>query len=607
MDDSFTTLDGVLFTIDSTSDLANLLINNLTALTDGGLTVLGGNYTFPNLADIDGSSLDVENGASLSLPGVTSETNGAGVNYGLPFFANGGGKLSLVKLATITGDGVNVSADGTGSTIDLSGLTTFDVNPAGGALFASNGGTIDLNANLTTINGANVYIDATSTITPLTQLTALTGGTLTLNGVDASNAFPDLATIDGLGILVEEGGSLSLPMVTSYTNNGYPFSESLQVQDPNSALSLPNLATITGNGVSIVASGTGSRIDVSGLTSFGTYNEGLSVTDGATVELNPALTSFDNLDLTLDGTGTLPIGQFTSLTGGTITIEGGNYTSSGPSWFSSLTDIDGTSLTVFGGGDLALGVTSYSDYWSSTFQVFGTNSVLDLSALTMIDGDNGVMSLLASGNGSEIDVSALTSLNTPQGGTLSVTQSGTILDGSLTALHNMAVNARWDREVGDPTMDHPDRRRAVDLRRPIHIAHDGDIVGVNCQPQQHQRDGPLRLERQPDPPRRDFLQLRWAAHRLCSLRLGCGAQPASSDECHCSLLFGIGIRSGFGPASRRGRNQERKLGLWRRLELQGQGRRASPGAGPDVDHRRGLCVRSAPRPSVPTVWSTCRR
>ena len=133
MDDSFTTLDGVLFTIDSTSDLANLLINNLTALTDGGLTVLGGNYTFPNLADIDGSSLDVENGASLSLPGVTSETNGAGVNYGLPFFANGGGKLSLVKLATITGDGVNVSADGTGSTIDLSGLTTFDVNPAGGA------------------------------------------------------------------------------------------------------------------------------------------------------------------------------------------------------------------------------------------------------------------------------------------------------------------------------------------------------------------------------------------------------------------------------------------------------------------------------------------
>ena len=268
----------------------------------------------------------------------------------------------------------------------------------------------------------------------------MTGGTLTLNGVDASNAFPDLATIDGLGILVEEGGSLSLPMVTSYTNNGYPFSESLQVQGPNSTLSLPNLATITGNGVSIVASGTGSLIDVSGLTSFGTYNEGLSVTDGATVELNPALTSFDNLDLTLDGTGTLPIGQFTSLTSGTITIEGGNYTSSGPSWFSSLTDIDGTSLTVFGGGDLALGVTSYSDYWSSTFQVFGTNSVLDLSALTMIDGDNGVMSLLASGNGSEIDVSALTSLNTPQRGTLSVTQSGTILDGSLTALHNMAVN-----------------------------------------------------------------------------------------------------------------------------------------------------------------------
>ncbi len=439
MDDSFTTLDGVSFTIDNTSDLANLLINNLTSLTDGGLTVLGGKYAFSKLTDIDGSSLDVENGASLSLPGVTSETNSAGVNYGLPFFANGGSTLDLHNLTMITGDGVNVAADGTGSTINLSSLTTFDVNPAGGALSASDGGTIDLNANLTTINGANVYIDATSTITPLAQLTALTGGTFTINGVDDSNAFPNLANINGLGILVEGGGSLSLPLVASYTNNGYPFSESLQVQGSNSTLSLVNLATITGNGVSIVASGTGSLIDVSGLTSFGTYNEGLSVTDGATVDLNPNLTSIDNLYLTLDGTGNLPIGQFTSLTGGSITIEGGNYTSSGPSWFSSLTDIDGTSVYVSGGGDLVLGVTSYTNYWDTTFQVSGTNSVLDLSTLTTIDGTGGSMTISASGTGSEIDLSALSSLDTPRGGTLSVTQDATILDGSLTTLDNVTV------------------------------------------------------------------------------------------------------------------------------------------------------------------------
>ena len=152
---------------------------------------------------------------------------------------------------------------------------------AGGALFAQNGGIIDLNANLTTINGANVYIDAASTITPVAQLTALTGGTFTLNGADDLNAFPNLATIDGLAILVEGGGSLSLPLVKTYTNNGYPFSESLAVRDSNSTLDLANLATITGNGVSIVASGQGSLIDVSGLTSFGDLNEGLSVTNGA--------------------------------------------------------------------------------------------------------------------------------------------------------------------------------------------------------------------------------------------------------------------------------------------------------------------------------------
>ncbi len=184
MDTSFTTLDGISFTIDGTSDLAGKLIDNLTSLTDGGLTVLGGTYAFPSLADIDGSSLDVENGASLTLAGVETETNGAGVNFGLPFYANGGSTLSLPSLTSVTGDGINVWADGANSVINLTALTTFDVNPAGGALTASDGGTINLSPGLTSINGANISIDSTSTIAPLTQLTSITGGTLTDNGAD---------------------------------------------------------------------------------------------------------------------------------------------------------------------------------------------------------------------------------------------------------------------------------------------------------------------------------------------------------------------------------------------------------------------------------------
>jgi hypothetical protein len=351
LNSSVTTIEGTTIAVDGTG---NFPLGQLTAVTDGGLRVLGGNYTQSNLTDIDGSSLDVENGASLTLPGVTSETNSAGVNFGLPFFANGGSTLSLPRLATITGDGVNIAADGGNSVVNLPALSTFNVNPAGGALSATNGGTVDLSSSLTKINGANVTIDATSSITPLSQVTSMTGGTLTVDGVDESAALANLSDIDGLGILVRGGGTLSLTLVTSYTNNGFPFSESLQTQDAKSTLSLPNLATITGNGVSIDAAGSGSLVDVSGLTSFGTYNEGLSATQGGTVKLNPALTSLDNLTLTLDGTGTLPINQFTAITNGSINVEGGTYTAAQTPSFSNLTNIDGTSLYVSGGGVLSL-------------------------------------------------------------------------------------------------------------------------------------------------------------------------------------------------------------------------------------------------------------
>ncbi len=328
MDTSFTTLDGVSFTIDGTSDLAGKLIDNLTSLTDGGLTVLGGTYAFQSLADIDGSSLDVENGASLTLTGVETETNSAGVNFGLPFYANGGSTLSLPSLTSATGDGINVWADGANSVINLTALTTFDVNPAGGALTASDRGTINLSPGLTSINGANISIDSTSTIAPLTQLTSITGGTLTDNGADLTSALANVASIDGLAILVEGGGKVSLPLVQGWTNNGYPYSESLQVQGTNSMLDLPNLATITGNGMSIQASGSGSVIDVSGLTSFGTYNGLLSVTQSGTV-LDTGLTSLNNVTVQLDGTGTLAVSQWESLTNGGLTISGGDYAADG--------------------------------------------------------------------------------------------------------------------------------------------------------------------------------------------------------------------------------------------------------------------------------------
>ena len=64
------------------------------------------------------------------------------------------------------------------------------------------------------------------------------------------------------------------------------------------------------------------------------------------------------MTIVLDGTGTLAVGQLTSVTDGGITVEAGDYNTA----FPILSDIDGSSLSVYGGGSLDLpGVTTYTN------------------------------------------------------------------------------------------------------------------------------------------------------------------------------------------------------------------------------------------------------
>ncbi len=71
--------------------------------------------------------------------------------------------------------------------------------------------------------------------------------------------------------------------------------------------------------------------------------------------------------MTLDGTGTMPVSQWTTLTGGVLSIIGGDYaptsgTGNSSNAFTNLADIDGSSIYVYGGGSLTLpAVTSYAN------------------------------------------------------------------------------------------------------------------------------------------------------------------------------------------------------------------------------------------------------
>jgi hypothetical protein len=77
------------------------------------------------------------------------------------------------------------------------------------------------------------------------------------------------------------------------------------------------------------------------------YGE-LDVMDHGTVD-DPELTTLTGVDVELDGTGTMAVAQWTSLTHGELYIESGDYspTSSSPSSsfaFTNLSDIDDSSL-----------------------------------------------------------------------------------------------------------------------------------------------------------------------------------------------------------------------------------------------------------------------
>ena len=72
------------------------------------------------------------------------------------------------------------------------------------------------------------------------------------------------------------------------------------------------------------------------------------VTDSGTV-LASNLTTFSDVHITLDGTGTIATSQWSSLTGGSsLTVTGGSYSLAG------LTNVNGSSLYAESGGSSGL-------------------------------------------------------------------------------------------------------------------------------------------------------------------------------------------------------------------------------------------------------------
>jgi RHS repeat-associated protein/uncharacterized repeat protein (TIGR01451 family) len=457
LDGALTSPDHVNLDLDGTSTLAT---SQWTSYTGATATIAGGTPDFSKLATITGSGFTASGGAQVTLPAVTNyaiitsgaeatlEASGSGSTLSLPKLTsisgfggiNGflkvqalaGGQVQLPVLTTINpgsagaGDtSVGLTADGAGSEIDVSRLTTYVGGTTHDAITVTNGGTI-LDGTLTSPQQVYLYLDGTGTLAT-SQWTSYTGATATIAG--GTPDFSKLATITGSGFTASGGAQVTLPAVTSYAITTSGAEASLEASGSGSTLSLPKLTSISGFGgineflnvqalagaqvqlpvlatinpnsagatntaVGLTADGASSQIDVSHLTTYlggGPAQNAIMVTNGGTV-LEGALTSPDHVNLDLDGTSTLATSQWTSYTGATATIAGGTPD------FSKLATITGSSFVASGGAQVTLPeVTSYAITSSGVITMLeatGSGSKLRLPALTSIAGFGGINEFL---------------------------------------------------------------------------------------------------------------------------------------------------------------------------------------------------------------------
>ncbi len=210
-------------------------------------------------------------------------------------------------------------ADGTSSEVDLSGLTTLDLDT--GYITVTDSGTV-LDGKLTSLNGVHLDLDGTGTLAT-DQWTTFTNGVVTITG---GNDTLKLTDFDGSNAYVDTGDTLTLQNLASYSNpNGYDDTY-FEATCANAVLSLPALTSLgylqsylhfqaTQGGqvlasalttlagpaksyyVQVYADGTSSEVDLSDLTSLIVSTGYLTVTDGGTV-LDPNLTAFANVTIT---------------------------------------------------------------------------------------------------------------------------------------------------------------------------------------------------------------------------------------------------------------------------------------------------------------------
>lgn len=293
-------LDGLSLELDDTgilanadgSDVTNQVTAQLSAVSDGGLRMIRNDYDFSGISTFSNSNAIAEEGAVLSLPGVTTYTpnfssdrfiraNGLGSRADLSnvqslsgnrfgsrnlfIQAQNGGRVEMADAGpAIVGGRITIDANGLGSVVDLSSVSGIQ---ATGTLRATNGGTVRM-PDLTQLDGMQIEVDDTGDL-ETSQIANIVNG-----GITVRRTQPDFSSLRNLrdsSVRALEGSSISLPQVTRFTPNTFT-NLTLSAEGLGASLDMSEVSTFTGNAASnrnlaVVARGGGS-IDLSNVSTI---------------------------------------------------------------------------------------------------------------------------------------------------------------------------------------------------------------------------------------------------------------------------------------------------------------------------------------------------
>jgi hypothetical protein len=453
----------------------SLYSGNGTLTNSGTISASGNNSTLTLNASngqlTNTGSIGVSAGATLTLAGNGTFTQGGTVTLGAGTAANFGGTLSIAALSSvvdngaaiaITGDLLNTGGTlsvGTGSTfgaVSLSGTVTGGTIVDGGGGIVATGGTLSgvvyQGALALTQQNASLTIDASDTFAgSATESISITGSYSDLyyagNGT-LDNAAISLGANNGsYANLNGSGGTLTFGSHASIVQAG-----------TTAYLGLYSSETFINQGVITAAVKNGNfTLGGSGLTNSGTM--AVSNGDALNISLNGSITNTGMISATGSNTMlSLYVVNGTLTNSGTISASGNNSTLTLNASNGQLTNTGsigvsaGATLTLAGngtftqGGTVTLGAGTAANF-GGTLSIAALSSVVDSGAAIAITGDllntGGTMSV---GTGSTFGAVSLS--GTVTGGTIvdsgggivatGGTLSGVVYQGALALTHQNA-------------------------------------------------------------------------------------------------------------------------------------------------------------------------